>query len=80
MSAEAAGQRRGGGRLVEGYWAGMAHHGHVVPVGARPDSRGRIAALCGVLALPGEITGVDRRPVCGWCAEQVRTGRVRPTT
>ncbi|MBA8827038.1 hypothetical protein FHX42_004422 [Saccharopolyspora lacisalsi] len=62
------------------YWAALGHHNHVVAEDTPPDRRGKIAALCGVLSPPDDITAPDGRPTCTWCKDQARNGHYRITS
>ncbi|WP_190821879.1 hypothetical protein [Saccharopolyspora pogona] len=60
-----------------GYWAAFGYHNHVLPTDMPPRKDGKHTTVCGALTPPAEVSERDDRPVCSWCSEQVRTGRIQ---
>ncbi|MEY8040901.1 hypothetical protein [Saccharopolyspora cebuensis] len=56
-----------------GRWVAAGYQNHVVP---RSETPPLLAALCGVLSEPGELSAPDGRPTCSVCSAAVRAGRI----
>lgn len=60
-----------------GYWAAYSYQIHVIPLNRPHRSDRKLVGACGILIPPGSTFAPDDRPVCSWCAYEVRCGRIR---